>query len=124
MINLDDGNVFGQAWICDDHQKASLARFETWIQGDWEPRVYSDVKPVPVGTDYPERAVVESCITIKGYHNILRSRFQEFSTFNMVRGEQDMAKLAEEHETAIEKLLCLDDVSDGSIKRVCAWPSK
>ena len=39
VINTDDGNVFGEAWIRD---------FATWIRGKHTRIVYTNVKPTPL----------------------------------------------------------------------------
>jgi hypothetical protein len=65
VINLDDGKVFGEAWLLDTTtsnnnntndmttKTTPLDQFRTWIRGEWPERILTNVKPTPVGTAYP-----------------------------------------------------------------------
>jgi len=40
---------------------SGLSKFRTWIRGEWNPKIYSNIKPTPIGTAYPKLARVDRC---------------------------------------------------------------
>ena len=132
-VNTDDGFVFGEAWVCDDHRVPLLRNFQTWIQGQWEPVVFTNIKPTPVGTAYPELAVVEQCYVLNvSPCAISKDHFNRFSDFTMVRDDQESAMLQLERRHVVE--LFTAAAADGSSPAaagnysasigIYAWPTK
>lgn len=105
----EEGDVDG----CDASlslSSSSLDSFEVWIKGEWIPRTYTNIKPTPIGTAYPEKANVESYAIMtttttttttgtvqqeqqQNYHHHMRSDFKQFT---MVRGDEPAKILSEE----------------------------
>lgn len=117
VINTCEGRVFGEAWVSDTHQLTRLRGFETWITGRHAPAVYTDVKPTPVGTAYPEKARVGRFVaSMSG--ELLDALHAEtakmFSQFTMVRDDRDAATLLHRrkanHETLSKILESTADV--------------
>lgn len=132
-VNTNDGLVFGEAWVCDDDRVSSLRNFQTWIQGQWEPTVFTNIKPTPVGTAYPELAVVEQCCVMTVTPCALGvDHFQQFSDFTMVRDDQESAVLQWERRHVVEQLAsaAVDESSPTADEYVSssigiyAWPTK
>lgn len=130
VINIDDENdtdsgaVFGEAWVCDDHLIPQLKGFATWIRGEWVPAVYTNIKPTPVGTAYPEKATVEQ-YAVQTYHeNVAMDHFDRFSQFTMVRSDQEAAMLSWDRREIRKKLsdaALIQGGINGEIK-TGSWP--
>lgn len=169
--NGGGGDVFGEAWLVTNHaddaggnadddadaddcsQKSSslLDDFTRWIRGEWEPAVFTNVKPTPIGTAYPEKAVVDKCVLLLhwkqegGARNniwkdprIQQQQPQQQATmkelFVMVRDDQEAALIALERKDILEKLLLVannktaEDNASASIREeaitISAWPQR
>ena len=144
VINTDDGDVFGEAWIVNvvggdggddgDNTKQYLLRdFSKWIRGEWEPASFTNRKPTPIGTAYPETAQVETCVFLgEGTRWIWKDR--QTSDFEMIREEQQAAMMARERKDILERLLQAANskkkvnndtevIGDGEIT-IGAWPKR
>ena len=154
VINIDEddahdpGAVFGQAWeaveVKEQEQQqemtSRLELFERWIKGEWTPREYTNVKPTPIGTAYPEKAHVE------GYAVMVSSAPQppqqnddakeEFLQFTMVRGDEDASRISEA-TAEVRRTLSLamnaggrdssgrnGDVLADAVVTIGSWPSR
>jgi hypothetical protein len=156
VINIDEddahdpGAVFGQAWeavvVNEQQQKqqqemtSRLELFEQWIKGEWTPREYTNVKPTPIGTAYPEKAHVE------GYAVMVSSAPQppqqnddaneEFVQFTMVRGDEDASRISEA-TAEVRRTLSLamnaggsdtsgrnGDILADAVVTIGSWPSR
>lgn len=136
VINTSKGHVFGEAWErrqqqCtsstttenddddDDNGQEHLDQFLTWIRGQWQPAVYHNIKPTPIGTAYPEKARVHRCATV-----FLEQQQQQeeenalFDVFAMVRNDEQAEKLALRR---LEIQMRLESDRDASVE-TCAWP--
>lgn len=123
VINIDDGDphdpgaVFGQAWVVAaveeepgttdsdmPEQTSRLDAFERWIRGEWKPQVYTNIKPTPIGTAYPEKAQVEGFAVWKSQREPLHHLTEEFNEFTMVRGD-DHAMIISQETAQIRRTL-------------------
>jgi len=136
VINITEtGDVFGQAWerqgSVDEHeqeQNQPLDQFRTWVRGEWEPKVFHNIKPTPIGTAYPEKAGVHRCATLYYDWNEDRERnvvnndnwMERFDTFTMVRDDQEAETLAS-GQIELQRRLSTSDDGDGAVA-TCAWP--
>lgn len=112
----DDGAVFGEAWVCDDHLNHQLKSFITWIRGEWEPAIYTNIKPTPVGTAYPELARVDQVAVLSRYDNISMKNFHKYSRFTMVRDDQEEAVLSWERRETRNRLSTALVNGDGAVR--------
>ena len=55
VVNTTDGHVYGEAEAISPR----LDRFQKWIEGYWTPKIFTNLKPTPVGMAYPELARVD-----------------------------------------------------------------
>lgn len=155
VINTNDGDVFGEAWRAsrDNQQQpppssssssspssSPLQDFTKWIRGEWQPAVFTNVKPTPIGTAYPEKAVVEKCIVwgeVDRRPMVWNDRSTNDDDFVMVRDDQEAAMLAAERKDILDRLLLeaaaadagtkLDDNdndNDNDTITICAWPER
>jgi acylphosphatase len=132
VVNTEDGHVFGEAWVCDDKNRPSLRGFRTWIRGEWEPAVFTNVKPTPVGTAYPEKALVDrGVVTLEEssashHYDVSLDHVNQFLSFTMVRDDNQSAMLQSERRHVLERLLRAADDTEGtkddSSMEVFAWP--
>lgn len=138
VINTQSGDVFGEAWErqhsvqvsledrdpCNIDKEQKLDQFMRWVRGEWEPKVYHNIKPTPIGTAYPEKARVHRCATL--YYskedmepvskNNNLNLIERFDMFTMVRDDKEAEALASE---LIEIQMQLSD--DGAAA-TCTWP--
>ena len=110
-INTDDGSVFGEAWVkdCDD-ASSSLDRFQTWIQGKHTPKIYTNIKPTPIGSAYPEKAQVDQYVTLRRRTSQMNNGDNSkmtttFETFTMVRDDQEASIIALKRNDVYNSLL-------------------
>ena len=99
VINLESGDVFGEAWVEDGHQNHRLLSFERWIRGEHSPTVFTNIKPTPVGSAYPELARVEKYViardaSVGGWDRDQCDRFAHFARFAMVRDNDEATKIS------------------------------
>jgi hypothetical protein len=130
VINLDDGMVFGEAWLMDTTTSNNnntndtttitpLDQFRTWIRGEWPERVLTNVKPTPVGTAYPAKARVE---TFRGRWITLIREDETWLTeqplcdgsFVMIRGSAEAETLMARRTSVIDALRESLDVSSAT----------
>ena len=118
VINTDDGNVFGEAWMSTEgrqhngklisHWSQNLRDFATWIRGEHTPIVYTNVKPTPIGTAYPDLARVDAyCVDNNERNNewLDVKHYDKLKQFTMVRDDQEAAMLLWEWRTKHDLLL-------------------
>lgn len=109
VINIDEnddtdpGAVFGQAWVSEvgdkednsDISKERLDSFQRWIQGGWVPKVFTNIKPTPIGTAYPEKARVEQ-FSLSRDEREAHACMVNFQIFEMVRDDELAMLICEE----------------------------
>ena len=124
--NDDSGAVFGEAWVCDDHLNHQLKDFATWIRGEWVPAVYTNIKPTPIGTAYPEKANVQQYAVQTHDDNVAIDHFHKFAQFTMVRSDQEAAMLSWERREIRKKLsaaMMIEEGTNGEIQ-TGSWPKQ
>jgi acylphosphatase len=137
VINTPDGRVFGEAWVMEDGDNSNdhlMRNFSRWIRGEWEPPVFSNEKPTPIGTAYPEKARVETCVFLgEGVRDVGQDRQILMTEFVMVRDDQTAEMMARERRHILELLLHqkannrLDDDEDQPRREnitISAWPKR
>ena len=78
------------------HWSQNLRDFATWIRGDHTPIVYTNVKPTPIGTAYPDLARVDVyCVDNNERNNewVDVKHYDKFKQFTMVRDDQEAAMI-------------------------------
>lgn len=117
----DEGAVFGEAWVRDQNMITPLKNFTTWVSGQWKPAIYTNVKPVPVGTAYPEKANVQQ-MAVKPHQiaHIPPSMLQKYSQFTMIRDEQEATTLSCNRRD-IQKELSTALLGDGTERGESSW---
>ena len=150
VINIDEGDphdpgaVFGQAWgVIDvievaEESPETESRFDSfvrWIQGEWTPCVYTNIKPTPIGTAYPEKAHVEGYALMVSSltHPEPKDKYdpkEEFNQFTMVRGDEDASRISEATREIRQRLSLAmvgggggGDLADADIA-IGSWPSR
>lgn len=104
VINTEAGAVWGEAWVDTVAGNDRIEGFATWIRGEQTPIMYTNIKPTPSGTAYPEKAQVERRAVLRHHDDIKENYSQNFSQFTMVRDDQEAALLLEERKE-IQELL-------------------
>ena len=94
-INTAGGDVYGEAAIAPGDAATQLDNFERWLHGEWHPREYTDLKPTPVGTAYPELARVTAVVIDRRADAAALALPAEFAEFTMVR-DDERARILEE----------------------------
>jgi Acylphosphatase len=149
VINIDEndsddpGAVFGQAWLVERGETADSCRssssdncklqevtadlesFETWIRGDWIPRSYTNIKPTPIGTAYPEKAYVEHYAVSKGDGGQPQNFKGKFNQFTMVREDEYalvISKATTEFRRTLSSAMAGEIHSDAVVTG--SWPQK
>lgn len=132
VINLDSGDVFGEAWVEDGHQKHLLNYFETWIRGEHAPAVFTNIKPTPIGPDYPELARVEKYAIARDVS--VGAWDQEygdtFARFAMVRDNDEAAKIAKIRKQMQDSLIGALETGHGTVSSlrnpisIGSWPER
>jgi hypothetical protein len=142
VINLDDGNVFGEAWLLDTTTSNNnntndtttttpLDQFRTWIRGEPPERILTNVKPTPVGTAYPAKARVESFrgrwgTFARADETWLTERPLCDGSFVMIRGSTEAETLIARRTMVIDALRESLDVSSATtatIETSTWWPT-
>lgn len=106
-VNTAEGAVFGEAWAGQSSDTSALSDFQCWLQGQWEPKVYHNIKPTPIGTAYPAKARVDRAFVLmldddfSRADDRLEKRFQKFT---MVRDDVEADTLASERINIQERL--------------------
>jgi len=113
-----------------------LDDFSTWLEGKWEPKVYTNIKPTPIGTAYPIKARVDRvkvlwlesegiienhdgparpAVTAKSSasnrNNAIgnaKSMRERFAAFTMVRDDDEAEALARERSDVQSRVAGLD----------------
>lgn len=128
VVNTPSGEVFGEAWtelsntfygkeentntqknISDDEANLGLDGFRTWICGQYEPLVLTNVKPTPIGTAYPALAQVDRYALLEGIDDTFDADqfLHPFQSFTMVRDNKDAASLLEKRKDKYQCLLSI-----------------
>ena len=127
VINIvETGDVFGEAWVPANwsaavaepqpHRAPQLEQFHKWVRGQLEPRLYNNIKPTPIGTAYPAKALVSRCVTLPLQGTDINHRVMDrFETFTMVRCHEEAEFIAAER-IAVHMHLRSDALP------MCAWP--
>jgi acylphosphatase len=121
VINTEDGAVWGEAWGSDGIQD-----FATWIRGEHTPIVYTNIKPTPVGTAYPEKARVERLVVRRHEDEVDEKYYEQFSQFTMVRDDHEadlILKERKEMQSMLAKALAEKEscnVAEGV--EIGSWP--
>ena len=124
VINTEGGDVWGEAWRAENDPQ--IQGFETWIRGEHVPAVYTNIKPTPVGTAYPEKAQVQQLAVLNQEDDTMDETYAErFARFTMVRDDQEAAVLLQERlekQTRLASTLAKQDCTEnaGEIK-TGAW---
>ena len=121
VVNTPQDDVFGMAVLGDDDDVLN-DDFAVWLRGDWDPKVYTNVKPTPLGTAYPSLARVDECRLLNYAHEdeiTLLSR--QFPQFTMVREDEEAQELLQRFQRVHERLLFKEDDNEDST-RVTSWP--
>ena len=90
VVNTIGGDVYGEAEAITPR----LDRFQKWLEGRWTPRVFTNLKPTPVGMAYPELARVDRVEFVR--ETIDSSRLLEAqgtSCFMMIRDSEAAAEI-------------------------------
>ena len=90
VVNTIGGDVYGEAEAITPR----LDRFQKWLEGRWTPKVFTNLKPTPVGMAYPELARVDRVEFVR--ETIESSRLlkdQGTSCFIMIRDSEAAAEI-------------------------------
>ena len=123
VINTEDGDVWGEAFAVEDDK---LHGFATWIRGEVTPAVYTNIKPTPIGTAYPEKAQVDQ-FAVRRYLDTDHPYFRRFAQFTMVRDDEEAAALLQERkdnqQPLCDALQGKEGVENNSIA-IGVWPRR